>query len=259
MPKRARSLAARESFCALLLIITAPALVGDNGSPIPSSCRQLLFVVTPSYEATQGLLYKFQREKKSSAWKKVDEPVAIVVGRSGLGWGEGLHTNIPANHPLKREGDGRSPAGVFALSAAFGFASEKETPGLHFPYVQITEGLECVDDGASQHYNALVDRQKLGASDWQSSEKMFLIKHDYGLGVFVEHNTKPRRPDYGSCIFLHIWSSATEPTIGCTAMDGAEMETIIKWLRREAAPVLAQLPREEYARLREAWQLPELD
>lgn len=259
MPKPHRTLAATISFCTLLLMTTAAALAGENGSPIPSSCRQLVLVVTPSYESTHGSLYKFQREKNSSAWKEVGEPVPIVVGRSGLGWGEGLHANIPAQQPLKREGDGRSPAGVFALSTAFGFASAKEMGELHLPYVQITAGLECVDDGGSRHYNTLVDRQKLAANDWQSSEKMFLIKHDYHLGVFVEHNTKPRRAGYGSCIFLHIWSGPKEPTVGCTAMADNEMEAIIKWLRSEAEPVLVQLPQEEHARLREAWQLPVIE
>lgn len=259
MPKPCRAFAATISFSALLLITTATTLAGENGSPIPEACRQLVLVITPSYEATQGMLHKFQREKNSAQWKKIGEPIAIVVGRSGLGWGEGLHASIPSDRPLKREGDGRSPAGAFALSTAFGFASTKEMGELHLPYLQITEGLECVDDSASQHYNALVDRAKLNTSDWQSSEKMFLIKHDYRLGVFVEHNTKPSRPGYGSCIFLHIWSGPTEPTIGCTAMDDAEMEAIIKWLRAEAAPVLVQLPQEEYGGVRAEWHLPGLE
>lgn len=254
MLKQSRAHATMLLFCVSLLMMSA--FTANDTSPIPSSCGQLLLVFTSSYEATQGFLRKFQREENSSAWKEVGKPISIVVGRSGLGWGEGLHASIPNDRPVKREGDGRSPAGAFALSTAFGFASTKEMGELHLPYLQITEGLECVDDGASQHYNALVDRSKLGVSDWQSSEKMFLIKHDYRLGVFVAHNTKPSRPGYGSCIFLHIWSGPAEPTIGCTAMDGPEMETIIKWLRAEAAPVLVQLPREEYARLREAWQLP---
>lgn len=259
MLKKLSSLLTIFALCLLSAFVSMSALAENNFSPIPSSSAQLLLVVTPSYETTQGLLYKFEREQKSFSWKKVGDPIPIVVGRSGLGWGEGLHASVPADRPLKREGDGRSPAGVFALSTAFGFASEKEMRGLHIPYLQITEGLECVDDGASQHYNSLVDRAKLGASDWQSSEKMFLIKHDYRLGVFVEHNTKPRRAGYGSCIFLHIWSAPTEPTIGCTAMADDEMEAIIKWLRAEAKPVLVQLPQEEYVRLQAAWQLPVID
>ncbi len=259
MLKNLSSLITVFALCFLPAFASMSVVAENNSSPIPSSSAQLLLVLTPSYEATQGFLYKFQREKNDAAWKKVGEAIPIVVGRSGLGWGEGLHAGIPVDRPLKREGDGRSPAGVFTLSTAFGFASTKEMRGLHFPYLQITEALECVDDGASQHYNTLVDRNKLGASDWQSSEKMFLIKHDYRLGVFVEHNTQPSRPGFGSCIFLHIWSKPTEPTIGCTAMADDEMEAIIKWLRREAKPVLVQLPQAEYARLRVEWRLPVIE
>ncbi len=247
----------------LLLIVAAMANITasseDMASPIPAACQQLLLAVTPSYESTQGVLYKFQRENNSVAWRKDGAALAIVIGRAGLGWGEGLHTSIPANRPLKREGDGRSPAGVFALSTAFGFALPEEMRGLRIPYRQITEGLECVDDSASQHYNTLVDRQKLETSDWRSSEKMFAIKHDYRLGVFVEHNTTPRRRGCGSCIFLHIWGAPIEPTSGCTAMAPNEMEGIITWLRADAEPTLVQLPQEEYARLRAAWQLPEIE
>jgi len=67
---------------------------------------------------------------------------------------------------------------------------------------------------------------------------MFLIKHDYRLGVFVEHNTKPRRAGFGSCIFLHIWSGPTEPTIGCTAM-----WTALKWKRSSNGCVVMRCQR----------------
>jgi len=44
------------------------------------------------------------------------------LGRAGLAWGLGLHGNPPFPGPIKREGDGRSPAGAFELSSAFGYA-----------------------------------------------------------------------------------------------------------------------------------------
>ncbi len=228
-----------------------------DSSPIPSSSRQLVLVLTPAYRTTQGFLFKFQRDKTVSNWQAVESAIPIVIGRAGMGWGEGLHESVPASRPVKREGDGRSPAGIFNLSAAFGFPARQELEPLHFPYLQITAALECVDDSASEHYNTLVDRQKLGASAWHSSEKMIQAKIEYHLGVFVDHNLDLRRPGFGSCIFLHVWSAPENPTIGCTAMAGNEMEKIIKWLDAKAAPVLVQLPLEEYARLRSAWQLPE--
>jgi zinc D-Ala-D-Ala dipeptidase len=53
----------------------------------------------------------------------------MVVGRNGLAWGIGVVPTDDAqvrseSAPVKREGDGRAPAGIFALSTAFGYASE---------------------------------------------------------------------------------------------------------------------------------------
>jgi len=230
---------------------------GAASSPIPPACRQLVLVVTPSYEATGGNLFEFQRSAATAPWQVVAGAIPVVVGRAGLGWGEGLHQHVPGNRPVKHEGDGRSPAGVFKLSSAFGFPRPEELSGLHFPYVQITEALECVDDGASQYYNTLTNRSNI-QNDWQSSEKMFEIKADYRLGVFVDHNTHPRRAGKGSCIFLHVASTPPTPTAGCTAMADAEMTKLIIWLNEEAQPALVQLPQAEYDHLRRSWQLPEI-
>ncbi len=112
-----------------------------------------------------------------------------------------------------------------------------------------------MDDSQSLYYNVLTDRHKV-ESDWLSSENMLTVKIEYRLGVFVDHNTNSRLPGLGSCIFLHVWSAPGHPTAGCTAMAGEEMERIVKWLNAESLPVLVQLPQEEYARLRQAWQLP---
>lgn len=232
-----------------LLILAQP-------SPIPDSCTQLLLVLTPSYSATEGFLYKFQREKQNAPWQRIDDRIPIVVGRSGLGWGSGLHASTPQGHPIKQEGDGRSPAGAFALSTAFGFSAAGELAPLHFPYQQITQTLECVDDPASQYYNDLIDLKKMENADWQSSEKMHNVPVDYRLGVFVDHNTAPAKPGGGSCIFLHVWGNPVAPTAGCTAMAEAEMQKIITWLKREAKPILVQLPQEEYTRLQDVWKLP---
>ncbi len=225
-------------------------------SPIPDSCTQLLLVLTPSYSATEGFLHKFQRENQNSPWERVDDRIPIVIGRSGLGWGSGLHASSPQDRPIKQEGDGRSPAGAFALSTAFGFPAAHELEPLRFPYQQIIQTLECIDDPASHHYNSLIDRKKLKSIDWQSSEKMHQVPVDYRLGVFVDHNTAPAKPGRGSCIFLHVWGNPVAPTAGCTAMAETEMEKIIKSLKREAKPILVQLPQEEYMRLQDVWKLP---
>jgi hypothetical protein len=150
----------------------------------------------------------------------VGEPIPIVVGSKGMGWGIGL---IDAGQPgvrfepepIKIEGDGKSPAGVFALGTAFGYAAQPP-PGLKLPYLVLAPSIECVDDASSKNYNRIVDRSTV-APDWNSSEHMRDVGESYRWGVVIDHNatvpgrTAPR-PGGGSCVFLHIWHSPDRGT-----------------------------------------------
>jgi len=78
----------------------------------------------------------------------------------------------------------------------------------------------------------------------------------YRNGIFIEHNT-PAAAGAGSCIFFHIWRGPTSPTLGCTAMDPANIAKLFSWLDPRQEPLLVQLPESEYAQLRESWDLPE--
>lgn len=227
-----------------------PAAAQPHMGPlvVPPETRQLVLVVTPGWEATTGTLRRFAR--RGTAWAEVGEPIAVVVGRSGLGWGHGLHPD-GLDGPQKREGDGRAPAGLFPLTEAFGY-DEAAATGL--PYRHATPDLECVDDAASAHYNEVLDRRTV-APDWESHEEMRRADDLYRLGVVVAHN-QPAEAGAGSCIFLHVWSGPGTTTSGCTAMRDAAMDVVAGWLDADAAPVLVQLPEAEYARLRAAWALP---
>jgi L,D-peptidoglycan transpeptidase YkuD (ErfK/YbiS/YcfS/YnhG family) len=223
-----------------------------------ATSTQVLVVTTGDWNAVPGVLRRFERTDEHSSWKRVGDPTPVVVGRNGLGWGRGL--NEPANlpGPIKKEGDGKSPAGIFRLSSAFGVAEPGLTVGIRLPYQRLTSAIECVDDVKSVRYNSIVDRSGIGRPDWNSSEKMLAVGERYRLGVVVDHNTDPREPGGGSCIFLHIWENAKTGTSGCTAMAPARMEDLVTWLDPAAHPALVQLPQAEYAHLRDAWQLPAL-
>ena len=45
---------------------------------------------------------------------------------------------------MKTEGDGRSPAGVFELGAAFGYATAEEMKGLKISYYQLLRWLNVL-------------------------------------------------------------------------------------------------------------------
>jgi D-alanyl-D-alanine dipeptidase len=224
-----------------------------DATPVPLASRQLVLVVTPNETAINGVLRRFLRDEAGGAWEEVDSSWPIVVGKSGLASGAGLHQSSVQGLPVKKEGDGKSPAGVFTLRSAFGFGEAEA--GLRIPYVRLSDSHECVDDPGSTQYNRIVDRRRAPSPDWKSSEKMREID-EYVYGVVVDHNADPPEPGAGSCIFLHAWSAAENPTVGCTAMPVERVRELVGWLDPEAGPVLVQLTQDAYRTLREPWKLP---
>lgn len=120
-----------------------------------ASSTQLIVVTTSGWNSIEGRLQRLERANDQEAWQPVGNPIPIVVGKNGLGWGIGVIAaegrNVRAtDEPVKREGDGKSPAGVFALGTAFGYAAHPLT-GTKLPYLTLTPTIECVDDIHSKH------------------------------------------------------------------------------------------------------------
>ena len=177
-----------------------------------------------------------------------------MLGRGGMAWGIGLHGTADSGAPVKREGDGRAPAGVFPLIEAFGFASREHAGLRDFPYRQLREAAEGVDDPGSRHYNRIVDVRSADKRDWKRSERRLV--EPSRLGAVIGHNWV-QVPGAGSCIFLHVWEGADVPTSGCTAMAEGQMLRVLRWIDRSKNPMLVQLPAAEYRRLAGPWKLPE--
>lgn len=251
--------AARFPLAALALLLAlggcAPRPGALGGNDLTRPARQMLLVVAEDWKYTEANLQRLERPSPDADWRRVGEPVAVNLGRSGLGWGRGLHGQALGAGPVKREGDGRAPAGIFALG--MGFAHEPADVGAaRLPLLRTEKTLVCVDDGASPLYNQLVDTRGLPA-DWKSAEEMLRPDGQYRLGVFVRHNVDPAVAGAGSCIFLHIWLGRGVASSGCTNMDAPDMLALLRWLDADKAPVLVQLTRKDFERLRTAWRLPE--
>jgi len=211
---------------------------------------QLIVVTSKSWDAIQATAQRYERRGKT--FEKLEAPFAVVLGKNGMGWGKGLLDIGQSEGPVKQEGDGKAPAGMFKLGTAFGYAPSAET---RLPYLALTPTIECVDDSQSARYNELVDGAVI-AKDWTSSERMRRNDDLYRQGIFIQHNT-PAIPAAGSCIFFHIWRGPTAPTRGCTAMDPADIARLFDWLDPGKSPVLVQLPEKQYEQLRQRWKLPE--
>ncbi len=241
---------------ALFFCCTFSAGVSQAGVSPLEGARQLVTVLADGWNKVPAVLQRYERDGDTSPWKAAGKRVPVSLGRSGLGWGIGVHPKdaMLPGEPEKREGDGRAPAGVFELVSCFAYAPE-ELAGTAMPVLRADSELVCVDDASSRYYNEVFPRN-VPDKDWNSAEDMLRKDGLYRYGVVVAHNMNPPLPGAGSCIFLHVERSPGAPTAGCTAMKQNALKELILWLDPAAKPMMAQFPKDVYERLRKEWRMP---
>jgi len=214
-------------------------------------CTELLVVVNAGWDSLRGNLYAFKRE--NGKWR-LQFSNAIVLGSKGLAVGDGI-AKLNIQGPIKHEGDKRSPAGIFSIGTAFGYAGKKDAAWIKNRYVQAFDTLICVDDANSSNYNKIVDKDT-AKHDYNSFEYMHLKKDYYKWGLFINHNSGKSVPGDGSCIFMHIWEDDHTGTDGCTAMADNNMLRILRWINAKKRPLLVQMPLNIYKKLKRQFGLP---
>jgi L,D-transpeptidase catalytic domain len=240
----------------LLFLWTTTSVFAQPSLTVPDESLQLVVVSNAQWDDTLGQMHRFERESPSHDWTKVGHTVVVNLGRTGLAWGEsplmkGLTFAPDALH--KREGDGRSPAGVFPILRAFGHpAPPQGYQASNLPFLDITDE-QCVDDKNSPFYNRVVKPSEVGGVSWKSAEQMKIGL--YRLGLVVGHNCPKAKAGHGSCIFFHLQSGPGKPTAGCTSMDERSLTDLVLWLNGEKKPVVLQVPMTEYKHMT---GLPEL-
>lgn len=219
--------------------------------------QQMIVVITDGWYSNRGKLYKF--EYLHSKWHKKGNGVSVSLGSQGLAWGRGLHPFIQEGL-YKKEGDKRSPVGMFKIGFAFGY---RNNLSINYPYHVMTQYDYCIDDPTSSQYNQIIDKQNFSLKEkFILSEPMrrdIHFKGDqlYKLGFVIEHNEK-NIPHYGSCIFAHLRKNANAVTSGCTAMDEKDMTQILRWLDPDYHPIYVLLPKVVYHQKQQVWNLPSI-
>jgi len=215
-----------------ILLTLCFSIILATAQNIPDT-EQVIVVTTKNWSSPNGKLQRYER--RGNSWHKAGKEISIKLGRNGLGWGRGLHT-IPKNAKyIKKEGDGKAPAGLFTLKQAFGY----QPFVVKYPYEVYRSTDHCVDDSRSKYYNRIIDSTKV-KKDYKSFEHMKFPKDYYKYGIVVNHNHIDEAGAVrgaGSCIFMHI---KKVPTAGCTVMNENEMKTVIKWLDADKDPLLLQ-------------------
>jgi D-alanyl-D-alanine dipeptidase len=242
----------------ILLAALAAALLPLTARPaepppaVPADSLQLVVVISRGWEATAATLLRFERASAGAEWLPVGLAKRAVVGRTGMGWGRGLHPE-GLEGAEKYEGDGATPAGIFRISSAFGAAPRK----VDLSWTVARPGLVCVTDKGSPHYNKVVDLARVPMR-WDSDEPLLGIDDSYELAVVIDQNPAPVVSGRGACVFIHAWKGTGKPTNGGVATTRDAVEALVEWLDAAVKPVAVVLPWDEYRRFQKAWALPAL-
>jgi len=129
-----------------------------------------------------------------------DRRVPCVLGRGGV-------------RLDKREGDGATPAGRFALRRAFHRPDREPLPTTGLPIRALRPDDGWCDDPADSAYN-----QPVPLPCPASHERLWRDDAIYDLIVVIGHNDSPVVPGLGSAIFLHLAHDDNRPTEGCVAL-----------------------------------------
>lgn len=246
----------RRFIAALVLLLG----VATAQARVPSDCTQAVVGVADGWNSSQVSISLLEKDR-SGRWSCVIGPLSGRLGRNGLVWGLGLH-RLPQGATVKREGDGRSPAGIFPIG---GLWTTTATPVRHLRRLkEVRVGpadLWVSDPATPQLYNRWVRLKHPATSAWEKREQMRQNDAAHSIKLLICHNT-PEIPGCpvvgcGSSIFFHIWrNGGKSPTAGCTSMAEANLRAIIARIDPARDPVYILLPRSEYLRLRRDWRLP---
>ena len=180
----------------------------------------------------------------------------VLLGKNGLAWGIGIHEKNSQN--LKKEGDGRSPAGIFKIGKIYG-ESDSLLEGAITLTIKSLKRMHGWDDPKNPFYNKHVMSNFFETKpEWFESQRMRLGDSAYRWLIAINHNTNPPKPGYGSAIFFHVRRGPERRTTGCTVLSLKNLENLIKFLNEKHNPHYVLLPKKEYSKIRSFYNLPKL-
>lgn len=237
-----------------ILALALLSLLPVAAFELPAASTQCIVGTAEGWNDSNVILTLY--EKSGGAWKPVTAGWKGRLGKSGLVWGKGIHP-VPSGAVTKKEGDNRSPAGVFAIGGAWGYAANIKKTAAE-PYHQVTARDLWVEDPASPQYNKHVSIDHDPATAWEKKQQMKQDDPAHSLKLFIAHNAPPQAiPNEGSSIFFHIWRrDGAAPTAGCTTMEKPKLQWLISQIDPAKRPLYVLLPKAEYEKYRAAWKLP---
>lgn len=188
---------------------------------IAGKSKQVLLVTDDKFLFFFTRIKVYALEKSGDKWQLSLEPMPAVIGKKYF-----------AAAGEKREGDGKTPSGIFPLKNTFGY---NEAVPTKMDYRQALSDDLWVDDPNATDYNRWVKKENTQALSY---EKMKRDDDLYKYGIVIEYNTNPVVKNSGSAIFFHVWGGAGNTTAGCVAVSEENIIKILSWLDPQALPLI---------------------
>lgn len=123
---------------------------------------------------------------------------------------------------MKREGDNKSPMGVWKLEKLYFRPDKALRPASKLRTTALRKDDGWCDAAGHKDYNRHV-RLPFAASH----ETLWRADEAYDLLFTTSHNQRPRIQGAGSAIFLHIWRQGATGTQGCVALRVADLRKVL--------------------------------
>ena len=172
----------------------------------------------------QGTTAWISMHEKNSAgeWEQIMTTPGFI-GKNGMG--------------KVREGDNKTPVGMFKFDYAFGIAAD---PGCAIPYVQVNNNHYWSGDG-NYKYNQFVDAREVPASfNKDAGEHLIDYAPEYTYALNMGYNAECT-PGKGSALFMHCFGAKKPWTGGCVALPEAKMLFVMQHVRPGCACVIDSL------------------
>ena len=136
---------------------------------------------------------------------------------------------------LKREGDGGTPRGRFALREVLYRADRGPRPRTRLKLRAIRDHDGWCDDPADANYNRMVRLpSRWGAEGLKRADRL------YDVVLVLGYNDRPRVRGKGSAIFIHLARPGLTPTDGCIALSRRDLVALLAQIGRDST--IAILP-----------------
>jgi len=129
----------------------------------------------------------------------------------------------------KKEGDKKTPKGVFEIENLYFRKDRKEKPLTSLKCVEIKKSMGwCNDTSFQKKYNKLIKIEKK-----IKYEKLKRKDYKYDFLIPIKYNIKRPIVGLGSCIFIHLTKNY-KPTAGCVALKEKDFLIMLRLIKKNS-------------------------